>query len=130
MPAPATLEILKGIPVLGGGQDYEATTPTGAAIIKALVNEFTDIPQMTIKSAGTGAGSTTGSCEKNLPNILRILYGDTDKYDPENSGFSAGLDIVEKIFILSTNIDDSTAETVGYVSVSYTHLTLPTNREV
>ena len=50
VPAPATLEILKGIPVFGGGLDFEATTPTGAAIIKALVNEFTDIPQMIIQS--------------------------------------------------------------------------------
>jgi len=43
VPAPATLEILKGVPVFGGGLDFEATTPTGAALIKTLVNEFTDI---------------------------------------------------------------------------------------
>jgi len=115
VPAPATLEILKGIPVFGGGLDFEATTPTGAALIKTLVNEFTDIPQMLIQSSGTGAGSIISSREKNLPNILRILYGDTDKYDPENSGSMAGLDIVEKLFVLSTNIDDCTAETAGYV---------------
>ena len=115
VPAPATLEILKGVPVFGGGLDFEATTPTGAALIKTLVNEFTDIPQMVIQSSGTGAGSIISSREKNLPNILRILYGDTDKYDPENSGSMAGLDIVEKLFVLSTNIDDCTAETAGYV---------------
>jgi uncharacterized protein (TIGR00299 family) protein len=115
VPAPATLEILKGVPVFGGGLDFEATTPTGAAIIKVLVNEFTDIPQMTIQGTGTGAGSIISSREKSLPNILRILYGDTDKCGPEDSGISAGLDTVEKLFILSTNIDDCTAETAGYV---------------
>jgi uncharacterized protein (TIGR00299 family) protein len=115
VPAPATLEILMGTPVFGGGLDFEATTPTGAAIIKALVNEFTDIPQMTIQTAGTGAGSIISSREKSLPNILRILYGYTDKYDQENNGFTAGLDTVEKLLILSTNIDDCTAETAGYV---------------
>jgi len=115
VPAPATLEILKGVPVFGGGMDFEATTPTGAAIIKVLVNEFTDIPQMVIQSTGNGAGSIINSAKNSLPNILRILYGETDKYDPESSGFSAGPDTVEKLFILSTNIDDCTAETAGYV---------------
>jgi uncharacterized protein (DUF111 family) len=118
VPAPATLEILKGVPVFGGGMDFEATTPTGAAIVKALVNEFTDIPQMTIQSTGNGAGSIISTGEKGhvgLPNILRILYGETDADIPENSEFTAGLDTVEKLFILSTNIDDCTAETAGYV---------------
>jgi uncharacterized protein (TIGR00299 family) protein len=115
VPAPATLEILKGVPVFGGSLDFEATTPTGAAIVKALVSEFNDIPQMVIQSTGNGAGSTISSPEKSLPNILRILYGDTDKCDPEDIGISAGLGTVEKLFILSTNIDDCTAETAGYV---------------
>ena len=115
VPAPATLEILKDVPVLGGGLDFEATTPTGAAIIKVLVKEFSDIPQMIIRSTGTGAGSIISSREKSLPNILRILYGETGEYNPENRGFSKGLDTVEKLFILSTNIDDCSAETAGYV---------------
>jgi pyridinium-3,5-bisthiocarboxylic acid mononucleotide nickel chelatase len=115
VPAPATIEILKGIPIFGGGLDFEATTPTGAAIIKTLVNEFTDIPQMTIQSEGTGAGTTISSHEKSLPNILRILYGYTDKNGQESIRFPEGLDTVEKLFILSTNIDDCTAETAGYV---------------
>jgi pyridinium-3,5-bisthiocarboxylic acid mononucleotide nickel chelatase len=115
VPAPATLEILKGVPVFGGGLDFEATTPTGAAIIKAIVNEFTDIPQMVIQSTGNGAGSTISSGKNSLPNILRILYGDTEKHDLDNSGFSEEQNTIEKLFILSTNIDDCTAETAGYV---------------
>jgi pyridinium-3,5-bisthiocarboxylic acid mononucleotide nickel chelatase len=115
VPAPATLEILKGVPVSGGGMDFEATTPTGAAVLKVLVNEWTDIPQIVIQSIGNGAGSIISSGNNSLPNILRILYGDTDKNEPENSGFPSEMDAVEKLFILSTNIDDCTAETAGYV---------------
>jgi pyridinium-3,5-bisthiocarboxylic acid mononucleotide nickel chelatase len=115
VPAPATLEILKGVPVSGGDMDFEATTPTGAAVLKVLVNEWTDIPQIVIQSIGNGAGSIISSGKSSLPNILRILYGDTDKNEPEDNGFPAGMDVVEKLFILSTNIDDCTAETAGYV---------------
>ncbi len=115
VPAPATLEILKGVPVFGGDLGFEATTPTGAAIIKVLVDEFTDIPKMSIQSTGNGAGSIISSGEKSLPNILRILYGDTGMEIPENCKFSIGAGMVEKLFILSTNIDDCTAETAGYV---------------
>ncbi len=89
VPAPATLEILKGVPVFGGGMDFEATTPTGAAIIKALVNEFTDIPQMVIKSTGNGAGSIISPVKKACRISSGLLYGETDKYCPENSGFLA-----------------------------------------
>ena len=57
VPAPATVEILTGLPVYGGGFDYEVTTPTGAAIIKTLADYFEDIPEMTIESVGNGAGA-------------------------------------------------------------------------
>jgi uncharacterized protein (TIGR00299 family) protein len=115
VPAPATLEILKGIPVSGGEIDFEATTPTGAAIIKVLVNEFTDIPKIVLQSTGNGAGSIISLGKNNLPNILRILYGETGDYNSEDIKTGEGPDTVEKLFILSTNIDDCTAETAGYV---------------
>ena len=116
VPAPATLEILKGVPVFGGDLDFEATTPTGAAIIKVIVSNFSDIPRMIIESTGNGAGSIISpSSEKRLPNILRVLYGDIDKDIPGDFGYKAGPATVEKLFILSTNIDDCSAEIAGYV---------------
>lgn len=73
VPAPATLEILKGIPVYAGEVDGELTTPTGAAIAASLANEFTSIPAMKIQSIGYGAGTKTF---KDHPNVLRALIGD------------------------------------------------------
>jgi uncharacterized protein (TIGR00299 family) protein len=114
IPAPATLEVLKGIPVYGGDFDFEMTTPTGAAIIKALVNDFRDIPEMTVKKIGMGAGKTEG---KNIPNILRLLYGSTSEksLDKISEAWLGDLIIQEKSILLSTNIDDSTPEIIGYL---------------
>jgi len=62
VPAPATLEILSGLPVYQGNFNFEVTTPTGASVIKTLVknlNNFSDMPQMIINAVGYGAGSKT-----------------------------------------------------------------------
>lgn len=76
IPAMATLEILKSVPVVGGREDSELTTPTGAAIIKTLVDSFESaIPKMTVLHIGYGAG------ERNLkeqPNVLRIVSGESE----------------------------------------------------
>lgn len=57
VPAPATVEILKGIPTYGGNFDFEVTTPTGAAIISTICNKFEKIPLMYIEKSGLGAGN-------------------------------------------------------------------------
>lgn len=72
VPAPATVEILKGIPVRMGTVDFEATTPTGAAIIAATVNEFTDKPFINIHKTGYGVGHK----KANIPNLLRVYLGE------------------------------------------------------
>lgn len=73
VPAPATLEMLKGIPVCRSDHKIELTTPTGAAVISALVNDFsTGIPNMVIESIGYGAG--TYDLLKH-PNVLRVIIG-------------------------------------------------------
>lgn len=72
IPAPATLEILKGVPLEQTDVSGELTTPTGAAIIKALATSFGPIPSMTVRTVGYGAG------EKNFsdrPNMLRVVIG-------------------------------------------------------
>jgi len=103
VPAPAAVEILKGIPVYGGNFDFEVTTPTGAAIIKTLAAEFGEIPRMEIERVGYGAGSFI---KKEIPDVLRILKGvSDDKYKPKE----------ENLIMLSANIDDSTPEIMGYL---------------
>ncbi|MBC7333888.1 MAG: LarC family nickel insertion protein, partial [Actinobacteria bacterium] len=67
VPAPATLEILKGLPVYGGDFDFEVTTPTGAAIVKTLVKDFCAMPLMEVEKIGVGAGDVD---TKEVPNLL------------------------------------------------------------
>ncbi|WP_263315300.1 LarC family nickel insertion protein [Bacillus sp. S3] len=73
VPAPATLEILKGVPIEQSDVKAELTTPTGAAIVAVLAEEFCSIPSMRIKSIGYGAGTKTF---KNHPNVLRVIIGE------------------------------------------------------
>ena len=98
VPAPATLEILKNIPVVGGPEEYELTTPTGAAILVNMVDEFSYFyPLITNRRIGYGAGKL----DLELPNILRIIEG--------NSPVKT-----DKVSILETNLDDVTGEVVGH----------------
>lgn len=69
VPAPATAEILKGVPVKTGLVASEMTTPTGAAILKALVSEYSDQMTMNISRIGYGLGNR----EHEFPNVLRAM---------------------------------------------------------
>lgn len=69
IPAPATVEILKGIPVKTGKIPYETTTPTGAAILAVSVQEFSDTNEFIIEQTGYGVGGR----DTEIPNILRIF---------------------------------------------------------
>jgi pyridinium-3,5-bisthiocarboxylic acid mononucleotide nickel chelatase len=73
VPAPATLEILKGVPIEHSEVRFELTTPTGAAIIAVLAEEFCSIPSMKVSSIGYGAGTKTF---KDRPNVVRVIIGD------------------------------------------------------
>ncbi|MBN2964199.1 nickel pincer cofactor biosynthesis protein LarC [Sulfurospirillum sp. T05] len=101
VPAPATLEILKNIPVTFGRVPFETTTPTGATIIKTNVDTYAVNPALTIEKIGYGIGHK----DFTIPNILRICLG-TIEEKVEN--------IPEEI-ILETNIDDMSPEILSYV---------------
>lgn len=73
VPAPATLEILKGVPIEQSDIRAELTTPTGAAIIAVLAEEFCSLPSMKVDSIGYGAGTKTF---KDRPNVLRVIIGE------------------------------------------------------
>ena len=71
VPAPATMELLKNIPIYSSGIEKELVTPTGAAIITTLADEYGSRPDMKIKKTGYGAGSY----DLEIPNLLRINLG-------------------------------------------------------
>lgn len=97
-PAPATAELLKGIPTYGIDVKGEIVTPTGAAIISTLASSFGPSPKMTVERIGNGAGG------KPFPTLgmLRVFIGEA-KLPTEN----------ETILQLETNIDDMEVETLN-----------------
>jgi pyridinium-3,5-bisthiocarboxylic acid mononucleotide nickel chelatase len=100
IPAPATAELLKGIPLAESRVAFELTTPTGAAILATLVDSFGPLPAMTIDRIGYGAG------QKDLEeqaNLLRLLVGETNAA-PRS----------EQLWVLETNLDDLSGELVGH----------------
>ena len=73
VPAPATSEILKNIPVRIGTVNKETTTPTGAAILKVFANEFVDLIDFSIEKIAYGIGHR----DFEIPNVLRVYFGET-----------------------------------------------------
>ncbi len=96
VPAPATALLLKGLPSYGGDVDGELVTPTGAALIGQLADEFGPLPEMIVEAVGVGSGT------KNLsdrPNVLRVLIGET-----------TGVRKTEPIIVLEAMVDDMNPE--------------------
>lgn len=100
VPAPATALLVKDMPVRLGGTNHEATTPTGAAILATLVDEFEPVLSATVKSVGIGLGHRESM---EMPNILRVML-------LESSEELQAPSMCE----LSCNIDDMTAEQLSY----------------
>lgn len=102
LPAPATLELLKGVAVTQVDVEGELVTPTSAAILTTLVEEFGPFPEMTIESIGYGAGKT----EFPFPNLLRVLVGTTSAPVAESR---------EMVVLLETNLDDMNPEFYDHI---------------
>ncbi|MBE3090136.1 MAG: nickel pincer cofactor biosynthesis protein LarC [Actinobacteria bacterium] len=118
IPAPATVEILKGVPSYGGNFDFEVTTPTGAAIISTICHRFGKMPLMCIEKIGMGAGTrqdvarntSLGASHGNeLPNVLRLFLGTIGEETSNEQNSESNLTL------LSTNIDDCTPEVLAYL---------------
>jgi hypothetical protein len=105
VPAPATVELLKGAPVYSSGIEVELVTPTGAAIVKTLARRFGSFPAMTIEQSGYGAGSRDFPGH---PNVLRLTLGQAVAALAENTS-------QETISVLEANLDDLNPQVVGYV---------------
>ena len=97
VPAPATAQILRDIPIYGGSIRGELCTPTGAALLKHFVTEFGDMPAMKVKTIGYGMGKK----DFERANCVRVLLGETQE-KPEG------------IWELNCNVDDMTGEQIGF----------------
>ena len=104
VPAPATAELLKGIPISAGPAPLELLTPTAAAILVTVVDEFSPLPPMKIDKIGYGAGSRES---ENFPNIVRLILGQAAPADTQTA---------DSVCLLETNIDDATGELIAYVN--------------
>ncbi len=116
VPAPATLALLEGVPVVSRGIDAELATPTGVAVIRTLAagagelitgnggepraGGFGPMPAMRVETTGYGAGSR----DLPIPNLLRVTIGQAD------SAYEA-----DEVMLIETNIDDMSPEVIGYV---------------
>jgi hypothetical protein len=123
VPAPAVLELLRGLPSVPAHAAFETVTPTGAAILRSIVDEFGPMPALTVERIGHGAGDARPSV---LPNVLRAVLGRTE---------SLGRD---RVTVLETNLDDLVPEhfdhvmerlfAAGALDVSLQHLHMKKNR--
>ncbi len=104
VPAPATSEILNGIPVKTGAVPYETTTPTGAAILAANVDEFTDNLKFTLHKTAYGIGQR----DTNIPNVLRIYLGESFEKEVQTEA-------KQEAVMIECNIDDMNPEFFTFV---------------
>ncbi len=123
LPAPATLELLVGMQTVPAGVEWETLTPTGAAILRTIVDSFSSLPAMTIEKIGYGAGNDR---KGPLPNVLRAVLG-------KGADFQS-----DRVVCIESNLDDFVPEHFDYLmeqlfeagalDVTLSHLQMKKNR--
>ncbi len=104
VPAPATLELLRDLPIYSSGVQKELVTPTGAALLRALDVSSSVFPAMSMNATGYGAGSKEIPGQ---PNVLRLVVGEPFEVKRSPAG---------RVGIIETTIDDATPELLSYVA--------------
>ncbi len=102
VPAPATADLLRGLPTYSAHIEKELVTPTGAAIIRALNPTFGPQPAMRVQSIGYGAGTRN---PKDFPNVLRLSIGEAEEADTAGS-----------VIVLETALDDLSPQIIAHVA--------------
>jgi len=115
LPAPATLELLKGVPVYSRGVEGELATPTGAVLLSSLVSSFGPLPAGKIAASGYGAGTR----DLEHPNLLRAVLleeSPADRQRPEQESETPPGEVSrEKVLVVEANIDDMSPEVFPWV---------------
>ena len=105
LPAPATMGLLEGLPVRSTEIKAELITPTGAALLAELVEDFSPPPEMKVEAVGYGAGTR----DLPIPNLLRVMIGETAETGNQDR---------EQLILLESNLDDLNPEIYPYVMES------------
>lgn len=105
VPAPATIELLAGVPIAECQLPYEMTTPTGAVILAELIGSYGPLPSMQVDRIGYGAGQRD---VHDRPNLLRVMIGHTID-EPVLSNETS-----DDVVVLETNLDDISGEQIGF----------------
>ncbi len=103
VPAPAVLELVKGVPVYSTGVKGELLTPTGAAVLTTLARQFGAMPPMLMASSGCGSGTS----DFEIPNVLRIIIGDTASTCTDYE--------TDQVVVLETAIDDMNPQLYDHI---------------
>jgi hypothetical protein len=124
LPAPATLELLRGAPVVPAGIEWETVTPTGAASVRTITDAFCMLPPLHVEAVGCGAGNDRSG---GLPNVLRAVLG------RGGAGWSS-----DRVAVIETHVDDLNPEhfeylmerlfEAGALDVALMHLQMKKNR--
>jgi uncharacterized protein (TIGR00299 family) protein len=99
LPAPATIALLAGVPVVGVDTPGELVTPTGAAIVVTAADAWGELPAMVLRTTGTGSGSRE---HPDRPNVVRVVIGDATSESP----------VATRVVVLEANVDDLVPELV------------------
>jgi len=122
IPAPATAELLKGIPIAPSDVPFELTTPTGAAVLTFYAESFGALSAITIQAIGLGAG--TRDLEQQA-NILRLIIGEINHehdhhhthdhgHHHDHSTLYTPNSTLQTAWMVETNLDDISGEIIGY----------------
>lgn len=118
VPPPAVTELLRGAPIYSTEIEGELITPTGAAIIATICEQYGKIPEMKIERTAYGAGTRD---YKDFPNVLRLMIGETGNYSPtytnshESESENQRAKADDRLLLLETNIDDLAPQILGFV---------------
>lgn len=116
VPPPAVAELLKNAPVYSTEIEGELITPTGAAIISTVCEEFGRIPEMKIERTAYGAGTRE---YKGFPNALRLILGEVEsresRVESQKTKTGDQKPKTENLILLETNIDDLSPQILGFV---------------
>ncbi len=107
VPAPATAELLKGVPTYASGPKRELTTPTGAALIRALGCTFGRAPVMAADAIGYGAGTAN---PEGFPNVLRLTIGESS----DAGAREAGAGKTDRVTVLECAVDDASPQVIAH----------------